>query len=233
MDLTYNKKPAAFVLANPDCTFEEFQKATGCNKQAWYDSRSKAKMKKYITTGRLKAETKFVIANPNINFEDFQKANGGDRNSYIAARGTAKAYLKRRGLDHLITPFRKKKVPRSKLKVAEPVPPVPPVEPKDMFKQQRPEQEQLKNMYARDGIHQFNESVSFGVTPEFIWYESTIIRSDMEKAMNRFDRLVRVMEARHAENNKMLGRTMDELSALRRENKSLGDLLEARTKPEA
>ena len=57
-----------------------------------------------------------------------------------------------------------------------------------------------------------------GVTPNHIWYESEILRKDMQSWSTRFEKLVRVMGERHAENLKL---TLH----LYNENQMLKDLL--------
>jgi hypothetical protein len=55
------------------------------------------------------------------------------------------------------------------------------------------------------------DSIEFeGITENFIWYESEILRKDMRMWMNRFDKLVKVMDARHKEHVKMLQDVMYE-----------------------
>jgi hypothetical protein len=227
MDLTYQGKGYAFVSANPDCTFEQFQKATGCTKQSWYDSRHKVKKNGVRSSAKLQNDTKFLISNPNATAEEYIAKFGGTQHSYSQARGRAKKYLKVRGLEKLMTPFRKRKPTKVKAapKAAE--------APSNPFKQENPDQVRLEQAYARDGVEQMNEIVSLGITPDFIWYESTIIRNDFERTMSRFEHLVRVMEARQADNNKVMSRMVDDYKKLREENKSLTAILESKTNPGA
>ena len=56
-----------------------------------------------------------------------------------------------------------------------------------------------------------------GITANFVWYESTIIREGLVTTMNRFEKVVSVMEARHKEHLKMLGDLLDENRTLKRE----------------
>ncbi len=76
-----------------------------------------------------------------------------------------------------------------------------------------------------------------GITPEFIWYEATVIRNDINSSialnMSRFDRLVTVMESRYKDTNKMLEQVMSDNKNLQRENKALMAMLDAKTQPGA
>jgi cell shape-determining protein MreC len=60
-----------------------------------------------------------------------------------------------------------------------------------------------------------------GVTEDFVWYESSVIRDALKHAvsinMYRFEKVVNVMEARHKENRKMLQDVMDENRELKRQ----------------
>jgi hypothetical protein len=62
------------------------------------------------------------------------------------------------------------------------------------------------------------DSIEFeGITENFIWYESEILRKDMRMWMNRFDKLVKVMDARHKEHVKMLQDLMYENHNLKKQ----------------
>ena len=60
-----------------------------------------------------------------------------------------------------------------------------------------------------------------GISADFVWYEAAIIREALNGAfatnMHRFDKVVRVMEARHKEHIKMLQDLMDQNRALKYE----------------
>lgn len=237
MDLTYYKKPMDYMKANPDCTLEQFQQATGCTKQSWYDSRYKARqlgttVKDY---SRAMSKTKFFATNPTATYEEFAAAfKDATRLKFAQGRYAAKKYLERRNVDgkiveSLITRKRKtkkKEKPVEQPKQVEFKQATPKVE-----KPQKPtDQERLNKMYEGFGIDT-SESTSLGITPDFIWYESTIIRNDFARTMSRFEHLVRVMEARQADNNKALERMLSDYRKLREENKSLTAILDAKTKP--
>jgi hypothetical protein len=56
-----------------------------------------------------------------------------------------------------------------------------------------------------------------GITENFIWYEAEQLRSSMNAWGMRFDKLVKTMEARHKENNLMLGQLLEERQKLKAE----------------
>ena len=230
----YFRKPALFFKHFPNCTFEEFHAATGSGKQTWYDKRYAHKKASFIKPHpkRMKKETRFVIENPNATFEEFQKAIGGDRESYRAARSAATSYFDYHKMENPIVFMRKRKVKE-------------PVQASFEFKQE-PEknlfedaveivqsvgrkEEPLKNPQPWDEVKRDfeikEEHVSLGITPDFIWYESTQMRNDLNyavsKNMNRFEHLVKVMEARHADNQKMLNDLMDQVKDLKAQNSAL------------
>jgi hypothetical protein len=70
-----------------------------------------------------------------------------------------------------------------------------------------------EEFYVKDSIE------TEGITENFIWYESEILRKDMRMWMNRFDKLVKVMEARHKEHVKMLQDVMYENHSLKKKLK--------------
>jgi len=49
-----------------------------------------------------------------------------------------------------------------------------------------------------------------GITADYVWYESSMIRNALESNLHRFDKVVSVMEARHKEHIKMLQDVMKE-----------------------
>ena len=48
------------------------------------------------------------------------------------------------------------------------------------------------------------EYVTEGITENFVWYEASILRRDMEAWSSRLDKLVKVMESRHGEHLHLL-----------------------------
>jgi hypothetical protein len=65
-----------------------------------------------------------------------------------------------------------------------------------------------------------DERTSLGITPDFIWYESTKIRNEINDVIARnsarFEHLVRVMEERSRENHMMMSQLLAENASLRR-----------------
>jgi len=58
-----------------------------------------------------------------------------------------------------------------------------------------------------------------GIDENFVWYESQILREAMRSWSYKFEKIVRVMEARHKEHLQMLATVMDENAALKRQLK--------------
>jgi len=58
-----------------------------------------------------------------------------------------------------------------------------------------------------------------GIDENFVWYESQILREAMRSWSYKFEKVVRVMEARHKEHLQMLATVMDENAALKRQLK--------------
>jgi hypothetical protein len=56
-----------------------------------------------------------------------------------------------------------------------------------------------------------------GITEDFIWYESEILRKDMQMWSHRFEKLVKVAEARHKEHIKMLQDVMQQNHLLKKQ----------------
>jgi predicted patatin/cPLA2 family phospholipase len=62
-------------------------------------------------------------------------------------------------------------------------------------------------------LHPFHVKESHmaeGITADYVWYESSMIRNAMEASLHRFDKVVSVMETRHKEHIKMLQDVMKE-----------------------
>jgi len=62
-------------------------------------------------------------------------------------------------------------------------------------------------------LHPFHVKESHmaeGITADYVWYESSMIRNALESNLHRFDKMVSVMEARHKEHIKMLQDVMKE-----------------------
>ena len=58
-----------------------------------------------------------------------------------------------------------------------------------------------------------------GITENFVWYESQILREAMRSWSYKFEKVVRVMETRHKEHLQMLATVMDENAALKKQLK--------------
>jgi hypothetical protein len=58
-----------------------------------------------------------------------------------------------------------------------------------------------------------------GIDENFVWYESQVLQESMRAWAYKFDKIVRVMEARHKEHLKMLATVMDENAALKKQLK--------------
>ena len=66
-----------------------------------------------------------------------------------------------------------------------------------------------------------------GITADFVWYESSMIRNALESNLHRFDKVVSVMEARHKEHIKMLQDVMDQNRDLVNQNRALKAVIDA------
>ena len=74
-----------------------------------------------------------------------------------------------------------------------------------------------KEFYIRDSVE------TEGITEDFIWYESEILRKDMQMWSHRFEKLVKVAEARHKEHVKMLQDVMQQNHLLKKQLKEKND----------
>lgn len=78
-------------------------------------------------------------------------------------------------------------------------------------------EEQLKQFEIKES------HVVEGVTEDFIWYEASILRQNMQAWQHRFEKLVNVMEARYKDQNKMIKHYMDKCDDLQVEVNELKD----------
>lgn len=90
----------------------------------------------------------------------------------------------------------------------------------DRAKQQ---EDAIEGMMAREGLSREQSFTQLGVTPEFIWYEASILKRDMDGWAVRLQRLVDVAEQRHNDMNKMLGDVMRENRGLKQQLAALRD----------
>jgi len=79
-------------------------------------------------------------------------------------------------------------------------------------------------------LHPFHVKESHmaeGITTDYVWYESSMIRNALESNLHRFDKVVSVMEARHKEHIKMLQDVMDQNRDLVNQNRALKAVIDA------
>ena len=241
MSINYKSRPGLYFQKHPNCNYTEFQLATGGSKQAWYDARHHYRKNIAVLPYRrsVSDETKFIVANPNATLEEFCAETGGDKYRYSQARGKARQFFKNRGIPNPVMPYRINPQLQASFEFK-------PAPEKNLFKEAVEivqsigrKEEPLKNPQPWDEVKRDfeikEERVSLGITPDFIWYESTQMRNDLNyavsKNMNRFEHLVKVMEARHAENQKMITDLMNQVRDLKSKNKALDEMLDRYTKP--
>jgi hypothetical protein len=234
MDKPFLKKPRAFVSANPNATFDEFYEATECSSQQYYDARYQLKKTKKVSRiRRITDSTKFIVANPNATFEEYEKAfPGSTRKDYTSARANGVAYFKQRGIKNIIEPIKTRtRDKKNKFKQPEVVP----KSENKTFTNFGTFTEDLLKQAAQGFEKPKDEITTHGITPEFVWYESSLIRDALSSAvstnLHRFDRVVKVMESRHAEHLKMLQDVMNENRDLRIKNRELNEMLDRYTTP--
>ena len=58
-----------------------------------------------------------------------------------------------------------------------------------------------------------------GIDENFVWYESQTLQESIRMWSYKFERIVRVMDARHKEHLQMLATVMDENAALKKQLK--------------
>lgn len=63
-----------------------------------------------------------------------------------------------------------------------------------------------------------------GITENFVWYESEILRKDMKMWMARFEKLIKVMDARHKEHTNMLIEVMEQNRKLKEQLKKKNEV---------
>jgi hypothetical protein len=231
MSINYKGRPGLYFQKHPSCNYTEFQLATGGSKQSWYDARHYYRKNIAVIPYRrsVSNETKFIVANPNATLQEFCAETGGDKYRYSQARGKARQFFKSRGIPNPIMPYRLHPQFQASFEFKQ--------EPKKTFIDKAIEivqsaglkGEPLENPQPWKEVKSDfvikEEHVSLGITPDFIWYESTQMRNDLNHAisknMNRFEHLVRVMEARHADNQKMITDLMNQVKDLKAQNNAL------------
>jgi phosphopantetheine adenylyltransferase len=89
-----------------------------------------------------------------------------------------------------------------------------------MFQKPTDEQmEDLKKRLQEQGINEERSYLSLGITPDYAWYESEQIQRKIDEFNSRFKHLVKVMEERHADQNKLIDQLMQENKLLARQLK--------------
>jgi hypothetical protein len=81
--------------------------------------------------------------------------------------------------------------------------------------------EELNQMHIKES------HMAEGITADYVWYESSMIRNSMQLSLARFDKVVSVMEARHKEHIKMLQDVMDQNRDLVNQNRALKAVIDA------
>jgi hypothetical protein len=81
--------------------------------------------------------------------------------------------------------------------------------------------EELNQMHIKES------HMAEGITADYVWYESSMIRNSMQASLARFDKVVSVMEARHKEHIKMLQDVMDQNRNLVNQNRALKAVIDA------
>jgi len=140
----------------------------------------------------------FIIKNPKCTFEEFEKATGGSKQTWYSTR-----YLLRKQ-GKLVSTFKRG------------------------VKKNKPVEKEVKDQYPKvahdfiDPISEDKTRTTLGITPDFIWYESTLIRNEINNVlarnMARFEHLVRVMEERDKEKNYMLQDLLSQNKRLKEAN---------------
>jgi hypothetical protein len=76
-------------------------------------------------------------------------------------------------------------------------------------------------------FHVKESHMAEGISADFVWYESSMIRNSMQANLARFEKVVSVMEARHKEHIKMLQDVMDQNRELKTQNRALKAVIDA------
>jgi hypothetical protein len=164
----------------------------------------------------------YVALNPKCTYEEFFEATGGSKQCWYSAR-----YLIRKRLNKI---SKAKTGPKPKAKdLFQPPPSVSNPEPKKTAEQT------LNNLYENVGVTPDKSRTTLGITPDFIWYESAMIRNEvnavMARNLARFEHLVRVMEERNKEKNDMIDDLLNQNRTLRKRNAELEHILDVETTP--
>lgn len=79
----------------------------------------------------------------------------------------------------------------------------------------------LKKRWEESGINQERSYLALGITPDYAWYESEKIRRQIDEVNSRFQHLVKVMEERHKDQNKLIEQLMEANKNLSRKIKEM------------
>lgn len=78
-----------------------------------------------------------------------------------------------------------------------------------MFKKEGSEEmDSMNKRWEESGINQERSYLALGITPDYAWYESEKIRRQIDEVNSRFQHLVKVMEERHKDQNKLIEQLM-------------------------
>jgi hypothetical protein len=61
-----------------------------------------------------------------------------------------------------------------------------------------------------------------GISEDYVWYQSKLLANKMSEWQLEFDKVVGVMEARHKEHLKIIGKLLDEIKELKKEKEWVG-----------
>jgi len=180
----------------------------------------------------------YVALNPKCTYEQFFKATGKGRQAWYSAR-----YLLRQRLNKInkLKPGPKPKAKQKDLFQPPPLVPMPEVKPEVQpevkAEPKKTTEENLKGFYENTGVTPDKSRTTLGITPDFIWYESAMIRTEvnavMARNLARFEHLVRVMEERDKEKNDMIDDLLNKNRNLRKRNAELEHILDVETTPKA
>lgn len=76
--------------------------------------------------------------------------------------------------------------------------------------------ESIRRMMEENAIKKEERYLQYAITPEFIWYEASLLNQKMESWQSDFKRLVQAMEERQKDYLKMLNEVLEENKNLKR-----------------
>jgi hypothetical protein len=178
----------------------------------------------------------YLALNPKCTYEQFFENTGGSKQAWYSAR-----YLLRQRLNKVnkLKPGPKPKAKQSDLFQPPPLVPTPKVKPAPEVQSEpkKTTEQTLNSLYENVGVTPDKSRTTLGITPDFIWYESAMIRTEVNavlaRNLARFEHLVRVMEERDKEKNDMLDDLLNKNRTLRKRNAELEHILDVETTPKA